>query len=90
MKIHVVKTVDKHIHDQVIIKQSNKEMINNISDSTMNLSLSNHIHHWNEKTKTIHHEAQTKTEIVTFVDQEAYDEIVVTGYQCDCGAIKEK
>lgn len=35
---------------------------------------------------TIHHDATTKQQWV--VDKKAYNEKVVTGYKCDCGAIK--
>lgn len=36
----------------------------------------------------IHHDATTKQQWM--VDKKAYDEKVVTGYKCDCGATKEK
>ena len=35
---------------------------------------------------TVHHEATTKKQWV--IDKKAYDEKVVTGYKCDCGAKK--
>ncbi|WRK55524.1 hypothetical protein SD457_12525 [Coprobacillaceae bacterium CR2/5/TPMF4] len=35
---------------------------------------------------TIHHDAVTKQ--VWIVDQAAWDETVITGYKCSCGATK--
>ena len=35
---------------------------------------------------TIHHDAVTET--VTVVDKAAYDETIITGYKCSCGATK--
>ena len=36
----------------------------------------------------IHHDAEGHYETVTVTDSEAYDEQVVTGYKCSCGAVK--
>lgn len=36
----------------------------------------------------IHHDAEGHYETVTVTDSEAYDEQVVAGYKCSCGAVK--